>query len=231
MTVSERIGSSKNILRRLAQASTVLALTAALTGCFFQTAKWSPAESPKNNTVEWVKFEYNVDFGGNGARLSMQEREKLTAFMARVRVGNKDDVLIGTLGRKDTARDSTLASRRIKAVMSHVRSLRLRPELLPPGPGGQPWTGKVKIMVGRYVVTTPNCPDWTKPGESDWTNRTSSNLGCANATNLGLMIADPGDLIRSRPMTPGDGQRGAKQVQKYRDDKIAKGSATVGGDK
>ena len=229
MFVSERIGSSKNILRRVVQTSTVLALTAALTGCFFQTAQWSAAESPKNNTVELVKFEFDVNFGNAGARLNAQERDRLTKFMERVRVGNKDDVLIGTIGRKDTARDNTLASRRINAVMAHVRSLRLRPELLPPGPSNRAWDGRVKIMVGRYVVSTPNCPDWTKPGESDWTNRTSSNLGCANAVNLGLMVADPGDLIRSRPITPGDGQRGAEQVQKYRTGKTATSSASVGG--
>ena len=222
MSVSERIGSPKKVLRKIAQASTVLALTAALTGCFFPTAQWSAAESPKNNTVEWIKFEYDVNFGQNGARLSMQEREKLTAFLERVRAGNKDDVLIGAIGRKDTARDNTVASRRIAAVMSHVRSMALVPEVLPPGPGDRSWDGRVKIVVGRYVVMTPNCPDWTKPGEQDWTNRQASNLGCANAVNLGLMLADPGDLVRSRPMTPGDGQRGALQVEKYRSGKGGK---------
>ena len=231
MSVSERTGSSKQLLRKVARCSTVLMLTAALTGCFFQTAQWSPAESPKNNTVEWVKFEYDVDFGGNGARLSMQEREKLADFVERVRVTSRDDVMIGTLGRKDTARDNTLASRRIAAVMSQVRALRIKPELLPPGPSDRPWDGKVKMVIGRYVVSTPDCPDWTKPGDSDWTNRQSSNLGCANTANLGLMIADPGDLVRSRPITPGDGQRGALQVQKYRTGKVDKSSATAtGGD-
>ena len=51
----------------------------------------------------------------------------------------------------------------------------------------------------RYVVTLPPCPDWSKPaaGAGDFTNTASSNFGCADAVNLGLMVATPADLVGS----------------------------------
>ena len=47
-----------------------------------------------------------------------------------------------------------------------------------------------------------------------------SNLGCANAVNLGLMIAEPADLTRGRPLGTADGIREAEAVVRYRTDKV-----------
>ena len=77
----------------------------------------------------------------------------------------------------------------------------------------------MRVTVGRYVVTPPNCPDWTKPATGDPGNNVSSNFGCATTANLGLMIADPGALVRGYAAGPGDGEMLAKGVQNYREDK------------
>jgi pilus assembly protein CpaD len=41
-------------------------------------------------------------------------------------------------------------------------------------------------------------------------------MGCSNEINLGLMVADPNDLARGRPLAPADAERAALSVQKYR---------------
>jgi pilus assembly protein CpaD len=41
-------------------------------------------------------------------------------------------------------------------------------------------------------------------------------MGCSNEINLGLMVADPNDLVRGRPLAPADAERSALAVQKYR---------------
>jgi pilus assembly protein CpaD len=51
------------------------------------------------------------------------------------------------------------------------------------------------VAHGRAYV--PGCPDWSSGGV-DSAARTDSNFGCANATNLAAMIADPQDLVRGR---------------------------------
>lgn len=229
MSVSDRIGSWRSTCRTAARLSTVLATMAALTGCFFQTAQWSPAESPKRNTVELIKFEHEVPFDVGDAQMSMQERERLGSFLERVRAGYGDDIVVAAIGRIETARDTAIAERRTKAVATVLEAARLKHIVLPPGRGNTEWDGTVRLTVSRYLVSAPDCPDWTKPSGSDWTNQQSSNLGCANVTNLGLMLADPGDLVRSQPMTHGDGQRGALQVQKYRAGKTATATASSTG--
>lgn len=205
---------------RLGRGSAVLFLSAALTGCLFQTALWSPAEAPKNNTVEFISYKHQVSFGDSGARLSMEERSRLDGFLARVRIGYGDDVMIGVRGRKNSARDSALAGRRTAAVMAHMGNRGVPVQEMPPGPETAPWDGTVRVHIGRHVVLGPACSDWRKPGEGDWANRPSSNFGCATSKNLGLMLADPGDLIRARPITPSDGAAGAKKIEDYRDGKV-----------
>ena len=55
--------------------------------------------------------------------------------------------------------------------------------------------------VDREVIL-PGCPDWSRDPGFDPRNLPLSNLGCANAYNLGLMVADPGDLAPRRPTSP-----------------------------
>jgi pilus assembly protein CpaD len=76
------------------------------------------------------------------------------------------------------------------------------------------------LVVGRYVVTTPDCPDWTKPTTGDRGNSPSGNFGCATATNLGLMVADPGGLVVGRSLGPNDPYLSTGAVRRYRDDKV-----------
>lgn len=218
MFVSNWTGSSA--ASRLGRGSAVLFLSASLTGCFFQTAAWSPAESPKNNSVEFISFKHQVSFGDSGARLDMAERRRLESFLGRVRIGYGDDVMVGVRGRKNSARDSALSGRRMTAVMAHMGNLGVPVKEMPPGPETAPWDGTVRVHIGRHVVLGPSCSDWSKPGSGDWVNRPSSNLGCATSKNLGLMLADPGDLIRARPLTPADGAAGALRVDEYRQGKL-----------
>jgi pilus assembly protein CpaD len=51
------------------------------------------------------------------------------------------------------------------------------------------------VTNGRAYV--PNCPDWSSGG-IDSATMTDSNFGCASATNLAAMIADPHDLVRGK---------------------------------
>src|SRR4030081_1812858 len=56
-------------------------------------------------------------------------------------------------------------------------------------------TNQAVVQVGRYVVTLPPCPNWSKPPGPDFTNSYPSNFACANQTNLGQMVASPSDLV------------------------------------
>ena len=51
---------------------------------------------------------------------------------------------------------------------------------------------QVEVLVAAAEVVLPGCPDWSRDPGYDPRNLPLSNLGCANAVNLGLMVADPG---------------------------------------
>ena len=76
------------------------------------------------------------------------------------------------------------------------------------------------VSVGRYAVTLPTCPNWSQSLSYDFTNAFTSNYGCANATNLGLMVASPGDLVSGRPFSGADAQPAAAAVQRYLTDRV-----------
>ena len=49
-------------------------------------------------------------------------------------------------------------------------------------------------------------------------------VGCANAANLGAMVAEPGDVEHGKELAPADGERAALGVAAYRAG-TAKGAA------
>ena len=206
------------------------AALATLTSCEPETAYWSPAESQKQVKVDWVRFDHRVMFDANGRGITDQERARIDEFLDRVEPRYGDQILVGTGANSG---NGEVAIERVAAVAEYLRAMGLKVGPLPAAPQAR-WDGAVRLMVGRYVVTPPNCPDWTKSTSYDPLNNVSSNFGCATATNLGLMVADPGDLVRGREMGPADGAYSARMIKTYREgDKSSSPSQsmtfTVGG--
>ncbi|MBT4890959.1 MAG: hypothetical protein HON65_15545 [Rhodospirillales bacterium] len=71
------------------------------------------------------------------------------------------------------------------------------------------------------TVQLPECGDWSSSSSSNWSNTVHSNLGCATQRNLGLMVANPGDLQSAQTMSDFPGDMGAVIIRTYR--------ATAGG--
>ncbi|HEX9489010.1 MAG TPA: CpaD family pilus assembly lipoprotein, partial [Stellaceae bacterium] len=75
-------------------------------------------------------------------------------------------------------------------------------------------------------VTPPDCPNWSKPASGDHSNTLPSNFGCADATNLGLMVADPRDLVLGRSLGPPRGDPALYGYSRYRTGKPRKPDTT-----
>lgn len=203
--------------RRRIRVLHVIAGLALLAACTPRTEDWSPAESPKHNTVNWVEYHHSVAFAPSSAKMTAAERVALDSFLGRVAIG--EGVRIALAGR--AAGDEALAVRRETAIAAYLREHGFRSRL-----GAVPAAarnGTVTVSVGRYIVTPPNCPDWSKPAGLDSANRASSNFGCATEANLGLMVADPGALVRGYSIGPSDGYTRAVDVQHYRKDEWRNG--------
>jgi pilus assembly protein CpaD len=206
---------------RCVSAIFAAAVAATLAGCS-ETTYWTPAEAPKQPKVDWVRFDHRVMFDPRAAHISLPERARMEEFLARIEPRYGDQVQVGT---GTGSAEGEIGIERVAAVAEYLRGSGLKVGPMPASMQGR-WDGAVRISVGRYVVTAPNCPDWSKSASYDPLNHVSSNFGCATTTNLGLMVADPGDLVRGRPMGPADGAYSARAIKTWREGDKASSSSS-----
>ncbi len=196
---------------------------------------WLEAGSPKELEVERAEYRHAVYFDTDRAELSGVEQDRLLAFLANVRPGSRDTIRLEGHAdeRASDLYNVELASRRAMRVESFLREQGLSDlsvtssafgEALPAagGSGHESWRGsrRVELVLERYLVTLPPCPDWSRESGTDFANLPHSNFGCASQTNLGLMIAEPRDLVRGRTLAPADGVHQAEGIVRYRTGKV-----------
>lgn len=68
----------------------------------------------------------------------------------------------------------------------------------------------------QYVAIPTPCGNWSADAAYGPNNTRSPNFGCATQNNLAVMLADPGDLVAPRGMTPADAQRRDVVLERYR---------------
>jgi pilus assembly protein CpaD len=204
----------------------LLAAAFLATGCTPQPARWTPAEAPKANKVNFVTISHEVQFMAGAAAPTSIEVAALSRFLDDTAVGYGDQVTIATGPRSGNPATESLTNRRLQAVGTMLRQHGIEAHVAQrPTVDGALARNGVAVTVGRYVVTPPACPDYSKPEADDFNNTPGSNYGCATTANLGLMVANPADLVHGQTPGPADGDFAARGVQLYRDGKIAKGLA------
>jgi pilus assembly protein CpaD len=225
MSPKRRIFTPRYRYRSHTLAFIAVVMLALVAACAPEASHWSSQQKVKRNEVRWITFEHDVRFDRGSAGLGDTERTRLHRFLARHDAGYGDTLLIGSRGNRVGGEDIRRAGRRESMVAAEIRTLKLPAGLLPDVPSRETWDGSVKVVLGRYVVIPPKCPDWSKRADGDSANQVSSNFGCANITNLGLMVANPGDLVRGRTAGPADGSIGARRYKAYREGEQKKSPA------
>jgi pilus assembly protein CpaD len=76
--------------------------------------------------------------------------------------------------------------------------------------------GFMRIVVTRARATVDGCPNWDTKSATDFTSGTSSNYGCASASNIAAMIADPQDLVKGAKANGTDPLQAGKAISVYR---------------
>ncbi len=90
---------------------------------------------------------------------------------------------------------------------------------------GSPIAGAVRLVVLRAEALVPGCPDWASTPLLPQPSQ--PNFGCATASNLAAMIADPNDLLagKSAPDTGSSAATATKAIEAMR---AAKGTSAGG---
>jgi pilus assembly protein CpaD len=198
----------------------VIAVMLALAACRPGAAEYSESEARNALTLSDATARIDIRFAAGASRIVGPDAERLRALAASGRITPSDRVLVAAAG------GGRLAADRIKAVAAELLRYGIIVGALPVA--AVPPNAAV-IEIGRHLVTLPPCPNWSRDPVDPFTNTRASNFGCANATNLGLMVASPTDLAVGRPIGLTEAAPAVLAVQRYLTDRIQlPASAMVG---
>jgi pilus assembly protein CpaD len=188
------------------------------------SAMGPPVAAPKQLKVDYTELKHPAEFVHASAKLAPGEAKRLDAFLDSAAVTPQDHVFI------EVASGDRLAAERIGSLAHALAQRGVGARVLPAG-DHEVAADQLLVKVERYVVTPPACPDWTKSPFEGHDNTVGSNFGCANTTNLGLMVADPRDLVVGRTLGPEEGDPAIAGIERYRAGKPKDfiGSGSAGG--
>lgn len=196
----------KSILALIAAA-----LLTTLAACDAPVTDYTNAEAPKNVTLHDVSHSIVVRFVPGSDRLARGESARLGRLVATGTIGPRDRISVSPSG------SPALAARRVTALSSEMLRYGLTVSDVPLAVVPR---DSAIVAIGRYLVTTPPCPNWSSPPSSDFTNMHPSNFGCATATNFAEMVASPTDITNAQPLGLAAGQPAAAAVNRYNTDKV-----------
>ncbi len=184
------------------------ALLLGTTAC---ASQYTETEAPKSLTLDNVSRRIDVRFAPGSSHLLAADAARLRGLAASGAIDASDPVTVAAAGGPG------LAEARFETIAAVLLPYRIVP--------GARMLGSVAgnraiIETGRYLVSLPSCPNWSKSPPIDFANAHASNFGCTTAVNLGMMVASPGDLVEGRPLGLADAIPAAAAVQRFQADKV-----------
>src|SRR6516164_6083865 len=186
----------------------VLPLTLGLAACAFE---YSKSEAPDTLRVDGAESRHELGFAAGSAYLTPSELRQIDGWVLSGTIRPADRVAVAAAGPPG------LAEQRAGAISRELLRYGIVTQTLVID--GVP-ANRAIVSVGRYAVTLPSCPNWSQSQSYDFTNAFTSNYGCATATNLGLMVATPGDLVSGRSFSGTSAQVTANAMQRYLTDRV-----------
>lgn len=168
------------------------------------------AAHPIKNKVELRTRSVDTRFEPRASKLSSVELDRLSKGLRgvspvasdAVRVELSDDDLHNSARRAYLSR--LMRSLGYEAPVSFVTAADLARD-------------DIRVLIDYAGVIAPDCPDWRRSPITTYSNTAQGNYGCAHEVNLGLMVADPHDLVQGSSHVPPDtAERNARVLQEYR---------------
>jgi len=178
----------------------------ALGGCGTGPSNYSGSESPARNTVEMVRLAYPVLAESNGKDgLSRATLKGINRFLNDSAAGYGDRMLVD--------RGADVSDARVTMLFRHFQSLGLEIGRADGVYGAEPAPGNMTIYLERHMVQTPECSGLNVPSTPNHQNAPLPGYGCSTATALGLMVADPRDLVAGKTDPSATAEQTTRAVQ------------------
>jgi pilus assembly protein CpaD len=211
-----------------------LAVLVLLAGCanppgVIDYAEWRQMDPPPRLEVRDAPVVHAVNFEPGSTSLSAAEAGAVAGFLSAEKVEPGESVMLEapSAGAADTDR----VARRLATLRGELEKQGISVAMAPPAAPGTLGPDQIRVITSRPTAINPDCPGYNEPVSSyDRFGRPNMNMGCSNEINLGLMIADPNDLVRGRPLGPPDADRSTLAIQTYRTGSEGEdGGASAGG--
>lgn len=160
---------------------------------------------------EDVRVSFALPFGANG--MSKADRIRFQRFIQDYLDRGRGAVMVEMVG--GASAESRGEALRYMGDLLRQSGLRDQEISVLSGAGGGALTPAVALTFVARGIKLPTCGDWSSNSAYSPSNMTRPNFGCANQRNLGLMVADPSDLIESRPVTGRNSVRSNKVLTDY----------------
>lgn len=211
--------------RRLRQTCSVLTLCLAVTavaGCadnqprrWITFGTWKQTPAVPQATARTIDIQHVVNFDAKAMELSDIEREALVMFLRQNNIQPGTQVAVAASGKSAT--QIARSSNRLASVQAELHRLGVTSSVVSATTSNPSIAGdEVVVFAQTVAVMMPTCPGYNAPIALDQEWRPIGTLGCANAVNLGLMIANPSDLASGRPLAPGDAEAQRLAIIRYR---------------
>jgi pilus assembly protein CpaD len=179
--------------------------------------QWRQLPARPENHVEQIRLEHIVAFQSNAIRLDEAERDRLLEFLREGHLNVTDKIDLDARRTEDGSHDPVTAAR-LDVLQGEIQVLGLAAQVAQrPSPGAKGGQDQVAVVVRRAAVIPPDCDDAGDPWAGQ---RPEVEMGCADIAAIGLMVADPHDLAKGRPMTSPDPEAAASAIQRYRTRKL-----------
>lgn len=181
----------------------------------FDHANWQQMSPSMRPQVEPITRVHTVSFEVGRSEMGNGETERLFQFLQQS--GVHDGARIELDGpRRDDRFFDPLTAARLAEIEAEISSLGLDVEI-PDRPirSLARSDSDIAVAVTRATVIPPDCGTAQQPPLA---TRPDYTYSCANAAALGMMVADPTDMVRGRTLGPADGEAATKSFQRYRQD-------------
>lgn len=204
---------SIRLIKSIALGLTLFSVAA----CNQHFGPYGNSDTQLRNVVNHVRLTENIDVSNSATGLSTASARQINLFLRINNVGYGDKISID-LG------EQTNANAKREAVRKHLNSVGLKLEDRAPITGPKPQENRGILVVDRFIVTPPNCHGNFSQGNSMPITVTSPTFGCSHQVNLGLMVANPQDLVDPQQTAPTNAEVAVSGVGDYRNGSAAKGT-------
>lgn len=150
-----------------------------------------------------------------GAGLGMNDRLRLDRFARDFGHGGDGpvEVMVGAAPGGEAEANAFAAEMARALAARGVQSSRIYGKVVV-GAEVAPGTAVLRGRLWQAVV--PECGNWSREASLDPLNSNMPNFGCATQRNIGLMVANPRDLVEPDHLQPHDGALSSRMLDRYR---------------